>query len=163
VQQRLTQEREGEPKPENEAPNTQEEEKKDEVMEEAKEEPFVELTNEKLVELIEELTDLVELHPRNNLNLCLMGGMTEVLCLVFSHENDAVRKAACRVFSSVVSNNPDVQDFAAKSGAMNLAGQLERETTPQMREAVLGCLSAFLKAANFPGKRAYISQCNGLE
>ena len=153
----------GEPKQENEPPNTQEEEKKDVVMEEEKEEPFVELTTEKLVELIEELTDLVELHPRNNLNLCLMGGMTEVLCLIFSHENDQVRKAACRVFSSVVSNNPDVQDFAAKSGAINLAGQLEREATPQMREAVLGCLSAFLKAANFPGKRAYISQCGGLE
>merc|ERR1712018_225654 len=120
-------------------------------------------STEKLVELIEELMDLVELHSRNNLNLCLMGGMTEILCLIFSHESDAVRKAACRVFGSVVSNNPDVQDFAAKSGAINLAGQLEREATPQMREAVLGCLSACLKAANFPGKRAYISQCGGLE
>lgn len=79
-----------------------EEEKKDEAMEETKEEPFVELTAEQLVELIEELTDLVELHPRNNLNLCLMGGMSEVLCLIFSHENDSVRKQACRVFSSVV-------------------------------------------------------------
>jgi len=29
-----------------------------------------------------------------------------------------------------VSNNPDVQDFAARSGAINLAGQMERETTP---------------------------------
>jgi len=74
--------------------------------------------------------DLVELHSRNNLNLCLMGGMTEILCLIFSHESDAVRKAACRVFGSVVSNNPDVQDFAARSGAINLAGQMERETTP---------------------------------
>ena len=82
------QEKEGEPKQENEAPNTQEEEKKDVVMEEEKVEPFVELTAEQLVELIEELTDLVELHPRNNLNLCLMGGMTEILCLIFSHEND---------------------------------------------------------------------------
>jgi len=72
--------------------------------------------------LLEELMDLVELHSRNNLNLCLMGGMTEVLCLMISHENDAVRKAACRIFSTVVSNNPDVQDFAAKSGAINLAG-----------------------------------------
>lgn len=91
-------------------------------MEEVKEVPFEELSHEKLIDLIEELTDLVELHPRNNLNLCLMGGMSEVLCLIFSHENDSVRKAACRVFSSVVSNNLDVQDFAAKSGAINLAG-----------------------------------------
>lgn len=32
-----------------------------------------------------------------------------------------------------------------------------------MREAILGCLSAFLKAANFQGKRMYIYNCNGLE
>ena len=85
------------------------------------EEPFVELTSAKLLALLEELIDLVELHPTNNLNLCLMGGMSETLCLIFSHQDDSVRKAACRVFGSVVQNNPDVQGFAAKSGAINLA------------------------------------------
>jgi len=125
-------------------------------MEESKDEPFVELTAEQLIDLLEELVDLVELHPRNNLNLCLMGGMSEVLAIIFSHNNDAVRRTACRVFSSVTTRNTDVQNFAAKSGAINLANQLDRETTPQMREAVLGCLSSFLNAANFAGKRQYI-------
>lgn len=32
-----------------------------------------------------------------------------------------------------------------------------------MREAILGSLSAFLKAANFEGKRQYIENFNGLE
>jgi len=91
-----------------------------------------------------------------------MGGMTELLCLIFSHESDAVRKAACRVFGSVVTNNPDVQDFAAKSGAIGLQELMEKETKPQMRDSILGALSAFLKAANFEGKRMYISN-NGLQ
>jgi hypothetical protein len=132
-------------------------------MEESKEEPFVEVSVDELLELLEELSDLVELHPRNNLNLCLMGGMTEVLALVFSHDNDAVRKGACRVVSAVTTRNPDVQSFALKSGAINLASQLEREKTPQLREAVLGCLSSFLNASNFAGKRKYITDFNGLE
>jgi len=106
------------------------EESKDVAMEESKEEPFVEMTTEKLIELLEELIDLVELHPRNNLNLCLMGGMTEVLAIIFSHDDDSVRKAACRVFSSVTTRNTDVQGFAAKSGAINIANQFEREQTP---------------------------------
>jgi len=121
------------------------------------------MPTDKFIELLEELTDLVELHPRNNLNLCLMGGMTEVLAIMFSHDDDSVRKAACRVFSSVTTRNPDVQSFALKSGAINLASQLERETTPQLREAVLGCLSSFLNASNFAGKRQYITDFNGLE
>ena len=49
-------------------------------------------TDEAVVELLEELTDLAELHARNNLNLCLMGGMTELLSLIFSHESSTVRK-----------------------------------------------------------------------
>lgn len=109
------------------------------------------------------MIDLVEIHPRNNINLCLMGGMSEVMCLIFSHEDDRVKKTACSVFTSVVTNNLEVQNFASKSGAINLAGQLEREKTPQMRDAILGCLSMFLKAANFDGKRKYIFECNGLQ
>jgi len=123
----------------------------------------VELTEDSLVELLEELTDLVELHPRNNYNLCLMGGMTELLAIIFSHDSDSVRKVACRVFSSVATRNKDVQSFALKAGAINLASQLEREKTPQMRDAIIGCLSAFLNSANFEGKRQYIEEFNGLE
>ena len=32
-----------------------------------------------------------------------------------------------------------------------------------MREAILGCLSAYLRAANFTGKATYINECNGLK
>merc|ERR1712226_859111 len=89
--------------------------------------------------------------------------MTELLAIIFSHDNDAIRKGACRVVSAVTARNPDVQSFAMKSGAINLASQLEREKTPQLREAIIGSLSSLLNAAIFPGKRHYITDFNGLQ
>jgi len=47
-----------------------------------------------MMEDLEELIDLVELHPRNNLNLCIMGGMFELLSLGFSYPNDGVQRMA---------------------------------------------------------------------
>lgn len=132
-------------------------------MKEEKEEEFEELSNEKFADLLDELCELVELHPRNNLNLCLMGGMSEVLCLIFSHESDIVRRTACRVFTTVLTNNPEVQDYANRSGASYLTAQMEKEKTPQMRDALLGCLSQFLKSGNMEGKKRYIEQYDGLK
>ena len=65
-------------------------------------------TEDEIVTLLEELTDLAELHPRNNLNLCLMGGMTELLSLIYSHESGQVRKATCHLLTSIMSNNRQV-------------------------------------------------------
>lgn len=70
--------------------------------------PNKENTSEKLIDILEELQELVELHPRNNLNLCLSGGMQEVLALILSHPDATVRKQACRIFSAVNSNNSAV-------------------------------------------------------
>ena len=50
-----------------------------------------------------------------------------------------------------------------KVGAVNLTVQFEREFTPKMKEAVLGCLSNFLKGSNFAGKRQFISELDGLK
>jgi len=44
---------------------------------------------------LEELLDVVEMHPRNNLNLCLMGGMTELLSLALGHPSNNVRSQSC--------------------------------------------------------------------
>jgi hypothetical protein len=80
-----------------------------------------------LATLLEELLDLAELHPRSNLNFCMMGGMHELMAIIFSHPSDKVRKLACSIFSSINQNNKEVQDFANKAGAMNLVIQFERE------------------------------------
>ena len=45
-----------------------------------------ESTSEQVVELLEEMTELAEIHARNNLNLCLMGGMSCLLSLIFTHD-----------------------------------------------------------------------------
>lgn len=109
------------------------------------------------MELLEELTDLAELHARNNLNLCLMGGMTELLSLIFSHESAQVRKQTCHLLTSIMSNNRQVQEFASKSGAINLVSQFQKESTLPMKDAIFGSLAAWLKADNFEGKRRFIN------
>ena len=71
------------------------------------------------------MTDLAELHPRNNLNFCLMGGMVELFSLIFSHPDALVRKQSCHLLTSIMTNNRQVQEFASKSGAINLVSQFE--------------------------------------
>ena len=44
-----------------------------------------------MAELYEELTELVELSPRNNINFCLIGGMGALLILIVLHADDEVR------------------------------------------------------------------------
>ncbi len=61
-----------------------------------------EIPTPELVNKLEELQELVELHPRNNLNLCLSGGMGEVLALIVSHTDTNVRKLACSIFAAAV-------------------------------------------------------------
>merc|ERR1711879_829208 len=63
---------------------------------------------------------------------CLIGGMTELLSIIFSHESDQVR-------------------------------QFERETSPASKSSVFSCLTSWLKADNFEGKRRFISEQDGLD
>jgi len=63
------------------------------------------LDHENMKELLEELLDHVELHERNNLNLCIMGGMFEVLAIAFSYPNEEVRRNALSIITSACQNN----------------------------------------------------------
>lgn len=49
--------------------------------------------------------ELAELHPRNNLNMCIYGGMIEILSLGLSYPNDEVRRSALQLITSASSNN----------------------------------------------------------
>ncbi len=62
----------------------------------------------KLLELIDELLELLELHVRNALNLCLSGGMSTILDIAFHNPHEEVRREACGVFSFTNQNNIDV-------------------------------------------------------
>ena len=62
-----------------------------------------------LVDSLEEMLELVEMHPRNNLNLCLSGGMVNILKLITTHEDKVVRAIACTIFSTANQNNEEVQ------------------------------------------------------
>lgn len=121
------------------------------------------LDHDKMMEDLEELIDLVELHPRNNLNLCIMGGMFELLSLGFSYPNDGVQRMALQIIASACSNNLPVQEFAAKSGAMNLIEKFCNEKNIKNKEATFSALSSFIRADNFQGKVKFIKEFNGLE
>ena len=53
----------------------------------------------KLLELLDELLELVELHVRNSLNLCVCGGMATILDIIFNNPHEEVRREACGIFS----------------------------------------------------------------
>lgn len=88
-------------------------------------------TPAEVIDLLEECQELCELHPRNNLNLCMSGGMTEVLAMVLGYPEMKVREQACRVFTAVNCNNSEVQGFASRAGALNLIQQYDLETDPK--------------------------------
>jgi hypothetical protein len=66
------------------------------------------LKTEELSELIDELQELVELHPRNNINLCLTGGMQEIVAIILGYPDKNVRQQACTLFGAAAQNNKEV-------------------------------------------------------
>mmetsp|Transcript_17569 Transcript_17569/g.29656 ORF Transcript_17569/g.29656 Transcript_17569/m.29656 type:complete len:183 (-) Transcript_17569:764-1312(-) len=109
-----------------------------------------------VVEKIDQLMELAELHERNNLNLALCGGLQTVLSFVLTHPDPEVRVISCHLFSACVQNNPELQQFALKMGALKLMTKFVQEVEMRNKEAVLGALSSFLRAENFNSKREFI-------
>ena len=122
----------------------------------------MEMEKGKLVEMLDELLELIEIHVRNSLNLCLCGGMQTIIDIIFNKPHEEVRREACGVFSFSNQNNVEVQTFTAKMGALNLTHQYVRETNIKNREAVIGALSSFLRGINTDGKRTFLSEYGGL-
>lgn len=61
-----------------------------------------------------------------------------------------------------MSNNRQVQEFASKSGAINLVSKFMQEETVQIKDAIFGSLASWIKADNFEGKRRFINDQQGL-
>ena len=122
----------------------------------------LEMEAPRILELLDELTELVELHVRNSLNLCLCGGMQTLLQMAFESPSADVRAAALGVFSYTNSNNVEVQQITGKLGALNLLHQYLREETPRNKEAVISGLSSYLRGINTDGKRLFLSEYDGL-
>ncbi len=75
---------------------------------------------ENILMMLDELLDLIEIHPRNNLNLCLCGGMETIMKIILNDPNSEVRRSACGILSSAVQNNSEVQKIVKALGVMNL-------------------------------------------
>ena len=61
-----------------------------------------------------------------------------------------------------MSNNRQVQEFASKSGAINLVSKFMQEDNIQVKDAIFGSLASWIKADNFEGKRRFINDQQGL-
>jgi len=107
--------------------------------------------------------DHAELHPRNNLNLCIMGGMVELLSMAFGYPDGSVRRNALQIITSACANNLQVQEYAMRSGAMNLVESFCNEQDLKTKEAIFSALSSVIKADNFTGKLRFIKEFDGLE
>jgi len=60
------------------------------------------------------------MHERNNLNLCLCGGMETLISIIFSDSSEEVKRKACYIFASANQNNKPVQKICEKLGAMQI-------------------------------------------
>ena len=49
--------------------------------------------------MLDEVLELVELHPRNGLNICLCGGMQTMLDIIVNNPIEDARRDACSIFS----------------------------------------------------------------
>ena len=62
----------------------------------------------KLLDLLDELVELLELHVRNSLNLCLSGGMATIIDIIYNNPIEEARREACAIFSFTNQNNSEV-------------------------------------------------------
>ena len=137
----------------------------------SKDEPNRPESDEATINLMTEISELITINAANAQTFVNSGGFKPLLELMIYPKEDrnALRKAACRLFASIVSNNKKMQDIATKYGAFNLAVQFEREKDPDMREAILASAGAYLKAGSFAGKRRFVETrkegdgCDGIE
>ena len=112
---------------------------------------------------MEEINEMIENAPSNTLILCRMGGVSALLSLLCTSKCLDVKLRAVRLFAMITRNNKKVQQYAARSGAINLAVLLERETEPKMIELLLAAMNSFITADNFDAKRQYILDMDGLD
>jgi len=64
------------------------------------------MDRDKLLANLDELEELIEIHPRNSLNLCLCGGMETLLNIMLENPIEEARRLGCSVFSQAVQNKP---------------------------------------------------------
>ena len=119
-----------------------------EVCEELKKDVENGFKNVGVVDLLEECQELIEIHERNCLNLCLLGGLESLMKYITSHPDAEARIIACQTFNQVVQNNEEVQNIAHKLHAFNLMNLFVAQTDIKNKEALFGALSSFIRGVN---------------
>lgn len=64
-------------------------------------EKIINESKDKVLSMLDELAELIELHPRNGINFCLGGGMQVLVDIMIENGEKDVRKMACVAFSQL--------------------------------------------------------------
>lgn len=118
---------------------------------------------EELLELLEELQELIDIHPRNSLNLDKIGGFKILMDVMFNNEHAAVRRLAMMVFGLVVQNNNEMQETAYRYGGLQLMYQYVKEEDPKNKEQVIGAFSSLIRSSITALKAEFFSEMKGLD
>lgn len=70
---------------------------------------------------------------------------------------------ACHLFQQVTQNNLELQEWANRLGCLSLMQQFVKEEDMRNKEAIMGCISSFIRSENFDGKREFIGKMGGLQ
>ena len=84
-----------------------------------------------------------------------MGAITALLAIMVKHQHVTVRHLACSIFVKSMLEGEEIQLFAYKAGALNLAIQFDRENIV-MKHDILRSLSFFICNENFVAKREFL-------
>ena len=72
------------------------------------------------VEILEELTELLEINSRNSFNLCRTGAFQKIIDKAVRSSEKSIRMKCFQFLTSLMSNDFNVQEFAVKSGTLQL-------------------------------------------
>eukprot|EP00343_Euplotes_focardii_P007816 CAMPEP_0205819472 /NCGR_PEP_ID=MMETSP0206-20130828/1858_1 /ASSEMBLY_ACC=CAM_ASM_000279 /TAXON_ID=36767 /ORGANISM="Euplotes focardii, Strain TN1" /LENGTH=342 /DNA_ID=CAMNT_0053113109 /DNA_START=6 /DNA_END=1034 /DNA_ORIENTATION=- len=116
-----------------------------------------------IIEALEELEELIDIHPRNSVNLERSGGFKLLMDTMLNNNNGGVRRLAMRVFGSAVQNTSEMQAVAHTHGGLKLMYQYIKESDEKNKEQVIGALSSLIRTSEAAIKSEFFREMEGLD
>ncbi|CAI2371665.1 unnamed protein product [Moneuplotes crassus] len=118
---------------------------------------------QELLENLDELYEIIDIHPRNSTNLDQAGGFKLLMDTMLNNTHEKVRKLSMEIFAAIVQNNSEMQAIAYKYGGLNLMYKYVDEQSDKNKEQVLGALSSLLRTSVAEIKAEFFKEMKGLD
>lgn len=119
--------------------------------------------SEGLLEQMEELDELIDLHPVNALNLHRMGGFKLLMQIMLLNPTNSVRRQALKIFAGAVQNNKELQEVAFEMGGLELLFSYAHEKDPKNKDSIIGALSSLLRTTLNSIKSDFMNRMEGVQ